>query len=270
MKKQIVLAALMIASIVTTASAKKVEPEAGLQTAKDSLSYAMGLSTGMVYRTNLQGILGGVENVDCKVLSQGFSDGLKGDTTKFMMNRKTASTVMQYYMLKQAKKQKTAQEEAYRKQKPINDQYIKDKLSEPGYIELPNAASKEDHGTLVKLIKRGLGTPITETDYVCMNYTSKLTNGDVFDESQDSSSVFPLDGVIAGMADALKILREGSEAEIIVPSELGYGKEAVSNGAVPANSILIFDVTILKVFHSEEEAQEYIDSIETDDEDDEE
>lgn len=235
-----------------------------LKTEKDSLSYAMGLNTGIVYRKNLQDFPGGKVDVDNDILIAAFAAGLRGDTTKYEMDKHQASNIMQMHMLKQVKKRKAREEEDYRKKKPANDKYISDKLKDPGYVELPDAASAEDRGTLLKINKKGEGRNVKESDFVCMTYTSRLTDGTIFDESKDSSAVFPLDGVITGLGDALKMLNKGSKATVIVPSELGYGKEAANNGTIPANSVLIFDIELIYIFETEDEAMKYMETLPVD------
>jgi hypothetical protein len=54
-------------------------------------------------------------------------------------------------------------------------------------------------------------------------------------------------GLIKGWMDGMKQLRKGSKAKFFIPSPLGYGKQVAGNGAIPANSILIFEIEVTKV-----------------------
>ena len=67
---------------------------------------------------------------------------------------------------------------------------------------------------------------------VTVAYNGTLTDGTVFEQSGTSGATFPLSNVIQGW-------QEG------IPSALGYGNQAV--GSIPANSVLIFEVTLLNV-----------------------
>ena len=67
---------------------------------------------------------------------------------------------------------------------------------------------------------------------VTVAYNGTLTDGTVFEQSGTSVATFPLSNVIQGW-------QEG------IPSALGYGNQAV--GSIPANSVLIFEVTLLNV-----------------------
>jgi FKBP-type peptidyl-prolyl cis-trans isomerase len=71
-----------------------------------------------------------------------------------------------------------------------------------------------------------------------------LENGQVFDQSPKMA--FPLGQVIRGWQYAIPKLGIGDSATFYVPSGLAYGPQG-SPGAIPPNSIMIFDVTLLGV-----------------------
>ena len=50
--------------------------------------------------------------------------------------------------------------------------------------------------------------------------------------------------VIKGWDEGVQLLNPGSKGTFYIPSSLGYG--AVDRGPIPANSILVFDVELLK------------------------
>jgi FKBP-type peptidyl-prolyl cis-trans isomerase len=51
--------------------------------------------------------------------------------------------------------------------------------------------------------------------------------------------------VIKGWEQGMQGMKVGGERKLIIPAEMGYGAQAL--GSIPANSTLIFDVTLLKV-----------------------
>lgn len=73
-----------------------------------------------------------------------------------------------------------------------------------------------------------------------MNYTGKLLDGTVFDQGLNVE--FPLGGLIEGFQIGMPYLREGGSGILLIPSQLGYGKNAV--GTIPANSVLVFEVVL--------------------------
>jgi hypothetical protein len=62
--------------------------------------------------------------------------------------------------------------------------------------------------------------------------------------TQATGQVF-IDRVIEGWNEIIGLMRVGTRLRVVVPPELGYG--ATSNGKIPANSTLIFDMELLGV-----------------------
>ncbi|HUQ96500.1 MAG TPA: FKBP-type peptidyl-prolyl cis-trans isomerase [Chitinophagaceae bacterium] len=86
---------------------------------------------------------------------------------------------------------------------------------------------------------------------ISVKYKGKLTNGEVFDSSATYIDI-ALGQVIRGWANGLPLLKEGGKMTLYIPPSLGYGSEDVRDRnnvlKIPANSILIFDVELLKVY----------------------
>jgi FKBP-type peptidyl-prolyl cis-trans isomerase FklB len=102
-------------------------------------------------------------------------------------------------------------------------------------------------GLQYRIVRNGFGKTPHETDSVQVLYKGTLINGKVFDQTEPQlPAQFVVNGVIPGWTEALEIMREGDEWELVIPSNLAYG----SRGAPPVilpNQTLIFDVTLLKV-----------------------
>ena len=91
----------------------------------------------------------------------------------------------------------------------------------------------------------GIGDTPTIYSNVTVAYTGSLTDGTVFDESSSTGVTFPLSNVIQGWQEGIPLFSEGGSGILLIPSALGYGAQAVS--AIPANSVLIFDVSLIDV-----------------------
>jgi FKBP-type peptidyl-prolyl cis-trans isomerase len=86
-------------------------------------------------------------------------------------------------------------------------------------------------------------------DQVTAHYTGTLTNGKKFDSSRDGgrpySFILGNHEVIGGWDEGFSYLREGESAVFVIPPSLGYGPQDM--GDIPPNSVLIFEVELVKV-----------------------
>ncbi|MFA6552186.1 MAG: FKBP-type peptidyl-prolyl cis-trans isomerase [Candidatus Paceibacterota bacterium] len=98
-------------------------------------------------------------------------------------------------------------------------------------------------------IKIGTGAEAVPGKKLTVNYVGTLTNGTKFDSSIDRGTPFQFTlgsgQVIKGWEQGMQGMKVGGERKLIIPAEMGYGAQAL--GSIPANSTLIFDVTLLKV-----------------------
>lgn len=127
------------------------------------------------------------------------------------------------------------------KNKMSGEAFLTGNKSKPGIVSLPS-------GLQYKVIKQGNGAKPADTDTVTVDYSGTLIDGTEFDSSykRGQPATFPVNGVIPGWTEALKLMNEGSTWELFIPSSLAYGE----NGAPPAigpNETLIFKVNLIKV-----------------------
>ena len=98
-------------------------------------------------------------------------------------------------------------------------------------------------------VKIGEGEGAKVGQYADVHYTGWLTNGKKFDSSHDRGKPFPFavgkGEVIKGWDEGVVGMKVGGKRKLIVPPNLGYADSA--KGAIPANSILKFDVELLKI-----------------------
>ena len=93
----------------------------------------------------------------------------------------------------------------------------------------------------------GSGTTPLACSNVTVKYVGKLTNGTVFDQTPGTNvASFYLSRVIRGWTNGVPLLKQGGRIHLYIPPSLGYGNQ--SNGTIPANSILIFDVDLVTVY----------------------
>ncbi|MBM9591080.1 FKBP-type peptidyl-prolyl cis-trans isomerase [Leptospira sp. 201903075] len=96
----------------------------------------------------------------------------------------------------------------------------------------------------------GKGEEAFSGSYVTVHYVGKLTNGTKFDSSRDRNRPFEFNlgagEVVKGWDKGVKGMRVGGKRKLIIPPELGYGSKKVGN--IPADSTLIFEVELLKIY----------------------
>lgn len=96
-------------------------------------------------------------------------------------------------------------------------------------------------GLKIQTVKKGNGPKPTDSDVVLVNYKGTLTDGTQFDANQRTP--FPVEGLVPGFTEALKMMQRGGSYKICIPPALGYG--AQGNERIPANSTLLFDIELL-------------------------
>jgi FKBP-type peptidyl-prolyl cis-trans isomerase len=119
------------------------------------------------------------------------------------------------------------------------DEFLATNRTKEGVIETAS-------GLQYKILKDGTGESPDDNDMVEVHYTGTLIDGTVFDSSRDRGEPieFPVNGVIAGWTEALKLMKTGSRFMLYIPSKLAYGDRAT--GPIPEGSTLIFDVELLE------------------------
>lgn len=105
-----------------------------------------------------------------------------------------------------------------------------------------------DSGLQYKVLEAGTGEQHpAATDRVKVHYHGTLLNGTVFDSSVDRGQPidFGLNQVIPGWTEGVQLMVEGEKTRFYIPSNLAYGNRSV--GRIPAGSVLIFDVELIKI-----------------------
>jgi peptidylprolyl isomerase len=119
-------------------------------------------------------------------------------------------------------------------------------LSKKPVVVIPKGPAPK---TLVtKDIIKGTGAAAAASSTVTVNYVGELySNGKEFDSSWKHGQPFttPLTGVIPGWTKGIPGMRVGGRRELIIPSDLAYGKTGTQG--IPPNSPLVFVVDLLGV-----------------------
>lgn len=93
------------------------------------------------------------------------------------------------------------------------------------------------------VLKASAATGPGATDVALVNYIGYLfKDGQVFDQAMEVP--MPVDRVVPGFGEGLRLMGPGAIYRLCVPAALGYGAQA--SGPIPANSDLVFQVEMLE------------------------
>ena len=116
------------------------------------------------------------------------------------------------------------------------------------FAKKPDAVMRPS-GLMYRVVKAGTGQTPGPGDTVVMTYKGAMVDGTVFDQTKDQPRQLPYNGLIDGWKEALSLMKEGDEWELVVPSELGYGENRAANGLIPPNETLVFQMHLIEVRH---------------------
>ena len=115
------------------------------------------------------------------------------------------------------------------------------------YLDSNHITAKQDsHGFFYTIDSSAstVATHPTACSYVTIAYTGKLTNGLVFDTATTQKPYYNnLANLVYGIHESIPFMKLNSTMNLYLPPSLGYGNFV--NGLIPANSILIFNVTLV-------------------------
>ena len=104
-------------------------------------------------------------------------------------------------------------------------------------------------GLRYEIVKEGHGELIQAGQTVVMDYVLNDIKGDViYSSKEDGQKTFTVGagGAETGLDEAVRYLREGSVAHVILPSHLGYGLLGDQKG-IPERATLIYTIQIVEV-----------------------
>ncbi len=110
------------------------------------------------------------------------------------------------------------------------------------------AVTVSSSGLQYEVLKKGSGKTPVGSDSVLVNYRGMLIDGTEFDSSykRGAPATFPVSGVIAGMTEALLMMKEGAKWKLFIPSGIAYGERG-AGGIIGPNETLIFELELVEI-----------------------
>lgn len=208
---------------------------AGLESDAKQISYVLGSQFGK----QLLEVKDSGGELDIKVLLEAVQDRFDGKEPK-IKDEQVPEIMQKFVKNMEEATAKKAEENLEKGEKFLSEN--KDKAG----------VKTTESGLQYKVIKEGTGDSPVMGDGVMVEYTGKLIDGTEFDSTkQHGGEPFPVplakdNGLIAGWNEALQLMKEGGEYTIYIPAKLAYGKDSPTP-KIPANSVLVFDMKIVKV-----------------------
>ena len=211
-------------------------------TFEQKAAYAIGASLGEYVANLKQGQEQFIGELPTELVINGFSEGIKGQSS---LKRNEIETILKDLDKKIQEKLEAEAKKAASDNLNAGKEFLKENAKKEGVVTTAS-------GLQYKVITQGEGKAPVKGDIISVTYRGSTIDGAVFDE-QKKPVEFPLDNMIPGWVEGIQLMKVGSEFELYIPSELGYGESAVGQLIKP-NSVLIFNVKLVDV--KEQKAQE--------------
>ena len=216
---------------VVFAAAGGIAEEAGRGNARSDMSYAFG----MVLADDLIDM--GLE-FNYNAFTRGFRDVMEKRSTFYSMEE--AMDIIEAAFV-------AAQTEINERNLAEGMAFLAENSRKPGVIVTPS-------GLQFELISEGSGETPSLADTVLVHYQGANIRGTIFDSTYEYGEPLeiPLDRVIPGWSEGLRMMRVGSRARLFIPSDLAYGERG-AGGVIAPNAVVVFDVELLEILPPEDE-----------------
>ncbi len=232
---------LIVAAVAAVAFSSCGVGGGSIKTDLDSLAYAIGVDLG----TQIKSI---DSTMNPNIVAKGLIDVFKNNNK---MKQDSAGRIIQEYMMIKFPAKKQKEEVAYLESVEKGN---------------PNII-KTESGLMYEVIMPGDETikAVNDADVVKVNYVGRFKEGAEYDANkegavfdQNEGIEFPLNRVIRGWTEGIKLVGKGGKVRLWIPSEIAYGPQGTAQrgGPIGPYEPLYFEVEILDVTPAEVEGTE--------------
>lgn len=172
------------------------------------------------------------KSISASIVASGIVAGLMGE------NEISADSAARCLQAEMSARHAANQEALYGPNRAAGEKFLEENKVKEG---VQTTAS----GLQYKVLTMGTGEKPTATSKVTVDYEGTLIDGTVFDSSykRGQPTTFQVNQVIKGWTEALQLMPVGSEWELYIPYQLGYGEREAGQTIKPY-SALIFKVKL--------------------------
>jgi len=230
--KTFFLTALVFFGAVAACAAAGISEEARRGGEKAETSYAFGMAIAAEFFLD-----SGIE-LNYDAFLRGFRNVMENRETLFTMNEAIDRIEAAFANVHTAMWEQNLLE---------GEAFLAENAQRPGVITTPS-------GLQIEMLVEGSGDMPDISDVVVVHYHGTTIDGTVFDSTLDRGVPIeiPLDRVIPGWSEGLRMMREGGKALLFIPSDLAYGSQG-AGGIIEPNSAIIFMVELISIVRPDNE-----------------
>ncbi len=225
--KRLLLTALCVAALSSSAVAQQSPFDVELKSQSDSVSYAIGVSMAGFMVDSF-----GKDIINYEVLCKAIGATL--DNEAQMSSSDVERIIMEYLTQREDNKG--------RENKIKSEEFLAELDGVPGI-------KKTASGLYYSIVTEGEGPLVSVGDKVVLNYELKNIDGTILDSTYEHGEPFEFEhkesGLIKGFFEGLGYARQGTHIVLYIPYWLGYGEHGT--GMIEAYSTLIFDIFVESV-----------------------
>jgi FKBP-type peptidyl-prolyl cis-trans isomerase len=228
--RHIMIAGVAALLLVVQAGAEEAQP---LKTQKDRISYVIGVD--QIRNFKRQGI-----DADLELVIRGMRDGASGG--KLLIGEAESQKILADYSVELKAKQAQLKKDLAEKNKKDGAAFLAENKKKEGVVTTAS-------GLQYKILKAGTGRSPADDDAVTVKYSGTLIDGSEFSSSELLGypiTFYVKDSVIAGWAEALKLMSAGARWQVFVPPQLAYAERGAGRDIGP-NATLIYDIELIAV-----------------------
>ena len=239
MKSKMIVAAGAIAMLLTGCDQLCQGPKTktALVTDKEKYSYALGAHFGG--QAHFQLVTRDSIDLDIDLFIQAFKERYNEDSASYLMNDSIIFETLQKLSQDRQAEKMRKDSIAAETNKAAGEAFLASNKTAEGVITT-------ESGLQYKVITEGTGATPGDSDIVKVDYTGTLLDGTKFDSSVDRGQPleFPINAVIPGWTEMLKLMKVGGKVTAWIPSDLAYGPHG-RGPQIPGNSLLVFEMELI-------------------------